>query len=185
MLYFCFILFYLLESCFTGILLEIMPIMPNLVQIYSCWCKWGVFMGSQKKHSGDPCMGVCGMVRFILGGNKKAAPRFPISHIHSFIPPWKKSSLVFIKPKTKTNVQRFCAILKLSPLGPTQSAAGPKRLWELQRSLEKECASNQGEHVLIGERERVSLLSWLYYAGLWKDQSLFQTNKSISQSFMG
>ena len=71
-------------------------------------------MGLQGEHFTDPCMGVCGMARFIQVEGCPCAPSLSA-------PPWKKLICVLSKAKTKASVQSFCVISKVGPLEP----AGP------------------------------------------------------------
>ena len=67
------------------------------------------FTESQGKHSESPRMAGWGMVGsevFLQVSN--VSPRNVL--------PWKKPNPVFIRPRNKVSVQRFCTTLKLSPL---------------------------------------------------------------------
>lgn len=57
----------------------------------------------------------CG--RFIeAGANKNGCPGFSSGISSPSLSPWKKFSLVFIKPRTKDGAHEFWAIPKLSPV---------------------------------------------------------------------
>ena len=72
-----------------------------------------VLSESQGKHSRDPCMGGCGVVRFILGENRRlrSGPQYLISSVS----PLRKSNPVFFRLRNMASVQRFCAMPKVSP----------------------------------------------------------------------
>ena len=75
------------------------------------------------KHSKDPCMGDCDVMRFIVI-EIEASPQVS-NFTSSSVLPWKKSNLVFSKAKVKASVQSFCFKFILGPLEPMQSAVGP------------------------------------------------------------
>lgn len=108
-----------------------------------CWWKLCIFMESQGKHSKRPkCW------RLWCGKVEGCPPEHPIS-IH---PTMKKSNFVFMGIRNKTNVHKFCAILKLSLVEPVQFPAGPRWLLDPQGCYKMhKCV---GEYVLLREGER-------------------------------
>ena len=79
-------------------------------------------MGSEGKHSKDPPTADCGVARWFIQVEIKAAPW--VSSVPSLsAPPWRKSNCVLSKAKTIANIQNFCFVLKLSPVQQLASLA--------------------------------------------------------------
>lgn len=88
-------------------------ILNQLEMSHCCQQKGDSLMGFQEKHFTDLCMEDCGVARPF----QVEVEEWPCV-LSPTILPWKKPNCFFSKSKTKASVQRFSAILQLSPVQP-------------------------------------------------------------------
>lgn len=105
--------------------------------------------------------------------NQRSSPSgSPVSHVcPSTI---EKANLVCVKAKPKASAQSFCFILKLSPLEPTRSAAGPGGCSEVRTCMDEQASTGQRQ---TGRQRKNALSQGLYFPGLGENQALFKNNK--------
>lgn len=131
-------------------------------------------MGSQEKHVTDPRMGGCDVARFIQGEICPWVSSVPPPPIL----PWKKSSCVISKAKTKAKVQSFCFMWRLNPCSP-RGLLQPRGAVDLHGHVspsKREHINKWGECGSPNERELLIVFLGLYPLSLWKTRSLFQNN---------
>ena len=94
--------------------------------------------------------------------------------------PWKKSNFVFIRPRNKASVQRFCAVLKFGPLEPTQPGTEPRWLLDSHSLCRERTHQYTGECMLSSEGENSQKVVFIICNNVFTMEAVFPNVPSVS-----